>query len=110
MVEFKQINKFKFFCSNAEQLTKEVLDVIEKLTGKDELDKYIMATNELLFMTILTRVVAREFFKQISELPGNLLTALVEVPYENETYTICLGRTPDVIDGKEKIVSSFYIK
>ena len=111
MVTFERVNKFQYFCKNADPIIEEVTNVLSQITGGgDKLKDHVKATNEAVFVAILTRVVVREFFKQIKKLPDNLLTALVDVPYANDIYTISLGIAPDVEDGKDKIISSYYVK
>ena len=111
MVTFQKVNSFQYFCKNHEELLQEVQKTVEELTGGVEmLREHIVATTELLYITVLTRVVAREFFKQIPSLPDNILTVLVDVSKDDTIYTVCLGKSLDVEDGKEKIISSYYIK
>lgn len=111
MVTFERINNFHYFCKNADSLIEEATKVLESISGGQEyLKEHIRAANELIFITVLARIVTREFFKQIPTLPDNVLTALVDISYAGDTYTVSLGKSLDVSDGKEKIISSYYIK
>lgn len=108
MVSFKQVNRFQYLAENHTELVEEILKLVEELSGSSK--DFIEQANRELFHTILSRVLAREFFKQIT-IPDNVLTVIVDLEYKGTVYTSSLGIVPDPEDGaKVKYVESYYIR
>lgn len=107
MIKFEKASKFRYNLVNGDQLVDRAMELVRELSG----DKtFIEAANTNLLQTILSRLVAVEFFKQVT-IDDDVLTVLVDVTHNKVTYTTSLGILPDLQDsGTEKIVESFYIK
>lgn len=106
-MHFKKINKHQYFLEDSEELIKRVKEMVEVISGDSS--KFIQPSNDNLFQTILSRIVSVEFFKEI-ELEDDILTLLIDVSYDNNLYTISLGKFMDPVDGKTKIIESYYIR
>lgn len=108
MVKFKQINRFQYLAEEHEELVNYVKNLVEELSGSSK--DFIEQSNRELFHNMLSRVVAREFFKQV-KIPDNVLTVVIDLNYQDTVYTTSVGIMPDPEDGiRVKYVDSYYIR
>lgn len=108
MVKFKQINRFQYLAEEHEELVDYVKKILEELSGSSK--DFIEQSNRELFHNMLSRVVAREFFKQV-KIADNVLTVVIDLNYQDTVYTTSVGIMPDPEDNiRVKYVDSYYIR
>jgi hypothetical protein len=108
MVRFEKVNKFQYIAKDTDELIEYVNKVVEELSGNS--GDFIYQCNRELFHTILSRVLAREFFKVIT-FPEDVLTIIVDLEHKGIVYTSSFGVVPDPEDNaKVKYVESYYVR
>ena len=113
MVRFEQVNKYQYIAKDTDELVEYVKKIVEELSGDSS--KFIYQCNREIFHTILSRVLAKEFFNTIAfpeiAFPEDVLTVIVDLEYQGIVYTSSFGVVPDPEDNaKVKYVESYYIR
>lgn len=108
MVRFEQVTKYQYIAKDTDELVEYVKKIVEELSGDSS--KFIYQCNREIFHTILSRVLAKEFFNTIV-FPEDVLTVIVDLEYQGIVYTSSFGVVPDPEDNaKVKYVESYYIR
>lgn len=110
MITFEQSSKGKYVIKgDINSFINKVNNFIKEISSQEQ-DKFIEDCNDNLFQDIASRMIAIEFFKE-HDIDQDYLTVLINYVYNNQNYSVSLGKLPDPKDpkGPVKIVESRYI-
>jgi len=97
---FKKINDTEYFSEEPTSLINEAKEVLASVSG--DVNKYPEVLNNTLFNTILSRIVTREFFKEIVlEEKQHYVTIKVQV--NNSLHITTVGKM--MMEEKEYILN-----
>lgn len=93
-LKFNKVNKNKYVVDNGRELILKAFDIVKDISG--DIDSYEIHSSMKLVDSLISRMVAREFFlaidnKEVDELDSNLTFASLSIDIQGRLLNITVG-------------------
>ena len=93
-LKFNKVNKNKYVVDNGRELILKAFDIVKDISG--DVDSYEIHSTMKLVDSLISRMVAREFFlaienKEVEELDSNLTFASLSIDIQGRLLNVTVG-------------------